>query len=365
MPAIEQRTSRHGTVSYRVRIRLRGAPPEVASFRRKTDALKWAQSIEAAIREGRHFPRAEARRHTIGELLDRYEREVVPQKRTDARNQSRQLQWFKAKVGHRLLSDLTPGLVSELREALKREPIPPKSPRADSAAPPRYRGPATVNRYLAVLSHACSVAEREWGWLTDHPVRKVKKLKEPRGRVRFLSDEERSRLLEACRTSRHPYLHAIVVLALSTGMRLGEIMSLRWAQIDLAAGFAVIHHTKNGESRNVPVVGVALNLLKKLGEGSPSPSSLLFPSKKKPEKPRELTTAWRNATAKAGLMDFRFHDLRHSAASYLAMTGATVPELAAVLGHKTLQMVQRYAHLSPAHTRAVLERMTTRILRDE
>jgi integrase len=333
----------------------------VATFRRKTDAIKWAQSAEAAIREGRYFPQAAARRHTIAELLERYAKEVVPHKRNDARNQSRQLRWFTERIGRRPLADLTPALVSELREVLKREPIPPKSKRPDPAAPLRYRTPATVNRYLAVLSHACAVAEREWGWLTDNPVRKVRKYKEPRGRVRYLSEEERKRLLEVCRASQHRCLYMVVVLALSTGMRLGEIMSLRWSQIDLAAGYAVLHHTKNGERRKVPLAGVALEALRQLAQTGHSPSALLFPSTKNSDKPLELTGAWRRAMVKAKIQDFRFHDLRHSAASYLAMSGATVPELAAVLGHRTLQMVQRYAHLSAAHSREVVERMNQRI----
>jgi hypothetical protein len=124
MPTIEQRTSRDGTVSYRVKVRLRGAPPEVATFRRKTDAQRWAQSVEAAIHEGRHFPHAAAKRRTITELFElferykRYEREVLPRKARDARNQRRQLVWFKDKARKRSLAELTPALVSELREAL-------------------------------------------------------------------------------------------------------------------------------------------------------------------------------------------------------------------------------------------------------
>jgi integrase len=342
-------------------VRLKGAPPESATFLRKTDAQKWAQSTEAAIREGRYFPRTAAKRRTIAELLERYAHEVLPRKPRDARNQSRQLKWFKVRVGTRSLADLTPALVSELRETLKREPIASKRKHPDPASSPRYRGPATTNRYLAVLSHACAVAEREWGWLADNPVRKVKKLKEPRGRVRFLSDEERTRLLEVCRGSKHRCLYIVVVLALSTGMRLGEILSLRWSQIDLSAGYAVLHHTKNGERRKVPLAGVALEALKRLGEAGRSSSALLFPSKTNSDKPLELAAAWRRAMEKAEIQDFRFHDLRHSAASYLAMSGATVPELAAVLGHKTLQMVQRYAHLSAAHSRDVVERMNQRI----
>ena len=351
MALIEKRMTDDGKISYRVRIRIKGSPQESATFARLTDAKKWVQSIESAIRENRHFKVTEAKRHTLSELIDRYCVNVLPNKKS-AKTQFQQLNWWKTKIGSRPLSDITPSLIAEYRDELGREiTIRGKPP-----------SPATVVRYMAALSHAFTIAVKEWGWMEDSPMRKVTKPREPRGRVRFLSDEERVRLLESCKESSSPYLYPVVVLALSTGMRSGEIMGLTWDNVDLNRGRAILHETKNGERRAVALKGHALELLKELGKVRRIDSNLLFPAKEtKTTKPIDLRKPWEAAVQKAELHDFRFHDLRHSAASYLAMNGASLAEIAEVLGHKTLQMVKRYAHLSEGHTARVVESMNQKI----
>ena len=351
MALIEKRMTDDGKISYRVRIRIKGSPQESATFARLTDAKKWVQSIESAIRENRHFKVSEAKRHTLSELIDRYCVNVLPNKKS-AKTQFQQLNWWKTKIGSRPLSDITPSLIAEYRDELGREiTIRGKPP-----------SPATVVRYMAALSHAFTIAVKEWGWVEDSPMRKVTKPREPRGRVRFLSDEERVRLLESCKESSSPYLYPVVVLALSTGMRSGEIMGLTWDNVDLNRGRAILHETKNGERRAVALKGHALELLKELGKVRRIDSNLLFPAKEtKTTKPIDLRKPWEAAVQKTELHDFRFHDLRHSAASYLAMNGASLAEIAEVLGHKTLQMVKRYAHLSEGHTARVVESMNQKI----
>ena len=148
-------------------------------------------------------------------------------------------------------------------------------------------------------------------------------------------------------------------------MRHGEIMGLNWSDVDLNRERAVLHETKNGERRSVAVTGHVLELLKELSRVRRIDSNLLFPSREsrpqKPQKAIDLRTPWEAALRKADVPDFRFHDLRHSAASYLAMNGASLAEIAEVLGHKTLQMVKRYAHLSEGHTASVVESMNRKI----
>jgi integrase len=217
-----------------------------------------------------------------------------------------------------------------------------------------------VVRYLAVLSHVFTIAVKEYGWVDDNPFRKVVKPKEPRGRVRFLDKIERERLLEACRGSHNPHLYLIVILALSTGMRQSEILNLLWRDVDLERARIVLHETKNGERRVVPLAGHALELLKKYREQS-SHLSLLFPRPTNPLRSLDLRSSWEYALHKAQIFDFKFHDLRHTAASYLAMNGASLAEIAEILGHKTLQMVKRYAHHSEAHTAGVVSRMNQEI----
>jgi integrase len=351
MASIEKRNTDSGEVSYRVKVRLKGYPIQTATFERLTDAKKWAQHTEAAIREGRHFKTSEAKRRTLAELVDRYTRDVLPAKK-DGAKQAAQLAWWKEQIGAYALADVTPALIVEHRDKLA----------GGITIRKKQRNPATVVRYMAALSHAFTVAVKEYGWLEDSPMRKVTKPKESRGRVRFLSDDERGRLLDACRESSNPNLYPVVVLALSTGMRSGEIMRLTWNDVDLIRGRAILHETKNGERRAVPLTGHALEQVAALSKVRRIDTNLLFPEKgNKPKKPIDLRTPWETALKNAGIEDFRFHDLRHSCASYLAMNGASLAEIAEVLGHKTLAMVKRYSHLSEGHTSRVVESMNRKI----
>lgn len=353
MASIRKITNKDKSITYRVDVRLKGFPPQRASFARLTDAKKWGQQTEAAIRESRYFKTTESRRHTLSDLIDRYKLNVLPSKK-DHKRQGAQYDWWKKELGDYTLGDISPALLSEARDTLG-----------------ETKAPATVVRYLSALSHAFTVAVNEWGWLEDNPLRKVRKPKEPRGRVRFLSDDEelndgtviageRTRLLKACEESSYKQLYTIVVLALSTGMRQGEIMNLRWPDVDLKLGRIVLHDTKNGDRRVVSLYGHSLDLLKSLSKIRTIKTDLLFPGKNI-QKPVFIRSPWMKAVEAAGIEDFRFHDLRHSAASYLAMNGASMVEIADVLGHKTLQMVKRYAHLSEAHTASVVASMNDKI----
>lgn len=152
-----------------------------------------------------------------------------------------------------------------------------------------------------------------------------------------------------------------MVVALSTGARYSEIMNLRWRDIDLKRGVARLEQTKNKERRALPLTHHALTLLQELdAEVLPDETAYVF-ARADGKAPMELRKHWYRAMENAGSEDFRFHDLRHSAASYLAMNGATLAEIAEVLGHKTLQMVKRYTHLSDQHVAGVVERMNKAI----
>ena len=354
MAYIQQRSGKDGKPRYRVQVRKKGHPPQTMTFTRKTDAKNWAQSIEAAMEEGRYKNVARAKHHTAGELIDRYLTDYLPRKPKSEAIQKPQLLWWKQRVGSLTLADLTSDVIVDQRDQLAKQKSRPGKPIS----------PSTVNRYLAALSHVLTIAVKELKWLSESPMRDVSKLKEPKGRVRYLSDDERERLLQACADSDNPNLHTIAVLALSTAMRKNEIMTLTWGDVDLERQLITLEETKNGERRSVPLVGRAHQLVKTLAKECKGPCELLFPGKN-PSKPIEIKKAWYTALRRSGIKDFRFHDLRHSAASYLAMNGASLPEIAEVLGHKTYDMVKRYAHLSKPHMAGVVERMNSKVFGDD
>ncbi len=327
--------------SYRVQIRRRGFPPVTATFERKTDADQWARETESDMSRRRYFPQHEAERRTLADLVDRQLLSVKVDRPHDYDRQRVILDWWKAKLGEYSLSAVTPEVIGRYRDLLQTE---------------KGMSPGTVNRYLSVLSKSYSNAIKEWHWVSDNPLVRVTKKKEPKGLVRYLSDDERSALLKACRESKFRPLYLIVLFALTTGMRRGELLGLRWQDVDLDRRVAVLHNTKNGDRRSVPIVPEVAELLREHGKVRKLENDLVFASQGRD--PIWPDKHWYRALKAAKIKDFRFHDLRHTAASYLAMSGATVPELAAVLGHRTLQMVKRYAHLSDQHTGAVVERMT-------
>jgi integrase len=344
MATIEKRTTSQNQTSYRAKVRVKGFPQQSATFPKYADANRWAQLTEAAIREGKHFKHAEAKRHTLAELIDRYQKSVLPHKPKLLADQTRQLNWFKAEAGNYALADITPALLTQYRDKLLED-----------------REPATVNRYFSALSSAFTTAVNEWQWLESSPVSKVKKPKEPRGRVRYLTDEERERLLEACKESASRPLYLCVVLALATGMRRSELMNLGWRDVNVKDGYLILHETKNGDRRRVYLKGAVLNLLRGHAKVRRLDTDLLFPSPNNKDEPINLRKAFDTALREAEIDDFRWHDLRHCTASYLAMNGATLMEIAEVLGHKTLQMVKRYAHLSEGHVSEVVAAMNERI----
>ncbi len=328
-------------------IRKGGRRSQVATFRTKGEAEEWANEVELAISRGKYLPSHEAKRRSVRDLLERYKETEIPKKR-DQRNPARQADFWIKRLGNLKLQELTRAAIVEVRDELAKE-----------------RAPSTVNRYLALLSHACTIAEREWEWMESNPLRKIGRLQEANGRVRYLSDDERDRLLSAAKASTHPHLYAIVLLALTSGARKGEILGLHWKNVDLASKRAILHNTKNRERRTLTLVSPVIKELKKLNKVRRIDTDLIFthPATGKPN-PFYFDNAWREARAKAKLKDFRFHDLRHSCASYLAMNGATTAEIAAVLGHKTLAMVKRYSHLSDEHVRGVVERTAEKVLGD-
>ena len=213
MPSIQKRLSPDGTVRYRAVVRLKDHRPDTATFQKKADAVAWAQETESRLRQSKYFPDKliELEKYTLGNLLDRYQSEVLPKKK--AKGQLGQLKWWKDQLGDRKLKSFYPALISTYKEKLIQEP---------SERTGRKRTPATVNRYLALISHVFTTAVKEWQWMEINPVMQISKPKESRGRTRFLSDEEREKLLNTCRSSESVFLFVIVTATASSEVGMEE-----------------------------------------------------------------------------------------------------------------------------------------------
>ena len=351
MATIRKREGRDGKTSYQVQVRLRGESARTRTFKRLTDAKAWARDIESKMSGGEYVPTTEERRRTFGDLVDKYIREAIPKKvhNKDQRNLATRLEWWKEQIGHRYLAEIRPSDIAECRDKLE----------AKTNRYGKHLSGATINRYLAAIGAAYKHAVKEWHWVESSPVGNVARRGESAGRTRFLDDDERKRLMAGAKTHDNPDIYPAVLLAITTGMRKGEILSLRWPQIDLKRSLVQLVDTKNGEARTVPVPKIAADLLTERGKVRSLTDDRLFTD------PRDFDRCWREALTVAEINNFRFHDLRHTAASYLAMHGATLAELAEVLGHKTLQMVKRYSHLTEQHKRSLVDRMAAGVFGDE
>ncbi|MBL8324811.1 MAG: site-specific integrase [Rubrivivax sp.] len=221
----------------------------------------------------------------------------------------------------------------------------------------KLSGP-TLNRYTVALSAVFTwairqrIAPRNFA----NPVRAVPAFPENPGRVRFLSDEERKRLLAACRASKWERLWLLVMLAITTGARRSELIGLRWRDVDLERRVAYVARTKNGDPKVMPLVPAVLAELQRFAPGA-KPDALVFPARLRADHPMAFEDRWRQALKAARVQRFRWHDLRHTCASYLAQHGASLLEVADVLGHKTVRMAARYSHLSAGHRAALVERV--------
>lgn len=216
---------------------------------------------------------------------------------------------------------------------------------------PQHFSNATINRFKAAISAVFSYACRELD-LPDNPVRHIPSKPENNLRVRYLSNDERSRLFEACKVSRWSKLYLLVLSAITTGARRGELLSLRWNSIDFDRRTAYVVTTKNGQPKMLPLVS---SVIKELSIFKKNDNSLIFNSEIKPDKQMCFTKVWKIALSDAGIDNFRFHDLRHTTASYLAQNGASLLEIADVLGHKQISVAKRYAHLCIDHKQKLIE----------
>lgn len=360
MASITKRTDKNGRRKYDVRIRIRGHAIQTGTFDRLTDAKQWVHFVESEIRMGKRLPTKEARKRTLAEAIDRYIDTTLQEKPKSIAKQKVQLLWWKRRLGHKFLIDITSPLLCEERDKMLRE----------FTRRGTKRSPSTVVRYMAILSHLFTIAMKEWDWVDDNPFRKVKKPKEPKGRMRFLAEGELHALLHACRKDSNPILYPVVLLALSTGMRQSEILCLSWEDVNFERKMILLQDTKNGDRRAVPLIGEAYVEMQKLKASRSQCTNFIFPAIRPTRlegipnryNPQYIHKAWYRALAASGIKDFRFHDLRHTAASYMGMSGATHNEIAALLGHKTLHMVHRYTHFGNDHILEMTQRMNEKYL---
>ncbi|MBF9233324.1 site-specific integrase [Microvirga alba] len=316
-------TIRKRGASWQVQVRREGHPPISKSFARQSEAAAWARSIETQIDRAERAPsNRDLDKTTVADLLTRYESEVTPTKRGERAERSR----LKVLQRHPI-SELCVGELS-------------------GAAAAKYRDdrlklvkPASVRRELVILRHMFEVAKAEWNMpLRSNPVHAIKLPKDSKPRDRRLAPDEEGKLIEAIGERSAWYLRPFILLAVETGMRRGELLSVRWRDVDVERRTVKLAHTKNGDPRTVPLSPRALEVL----------SSLVRTEERVfPIKANALRLAWGRLRKRVGMEDLRLHDLRHEAVSRFFEHGLSTPEVALISGHRDPRMLFRYAHPRP------------------
>jgi len=318
MANFEKRVGSSG-VTWRVRIRRRGHPPETKSFDTREQAKAWARQVEHGMDRGNYVSSKKADRTTLKETLERYLREVTPTKKGSLQETTRIRMWMRHKLAHKFMSQIRSEDMAEYRDERKKEV-----------------SPNTVRLELMLLSAVFKKARKEWGMGTlGNPldIEKPKPSLRPIRRIKPGSDDEKH-LLDAAGKSGLVWLKPIILWQLETSMRKGETLRLDWEDVNEKLAF--LRDTKNGDPRDVGLSARAIQVLNDLpGERT----GRVFPISS-----RRLDDAWREARAEAGLPNLRFHDLRHEAISRMADRKMHVTKMARQSGHKTLQMLFRYVH---------------------
>ena len=333
-------------IGYQAIVRKKGHPSQTKTFRAKRDAERWARQIESEMERGVFVQRTESEQTTVNNLLDRYSREVLPTLKGGYREQSR-IKALQNGLGAYSLAALNSSMIAKYRD---------KRLSTISEKTGRMVGPQTVKHELGLLQRALKMAVMEWGIALPGgiPTATVKKPGLPPARNRRLVDDEEERLLAACAEARNAWLRPVVIFAIETAMRAGEIVEtwklnkktgkremvsigLQWSEVNLKKRTAHLPETKNGNARTVPLSSRAVAVLEAL--------------------PRNLDgrvfgvtyegihQSYVRACRRAGIKGLTFHDLRHEAITRLAEQGLTIMELQAISGHKTMQMLLKYTHL--------------------
>jgi len=319
MATIRKRGSR-----WEAQVRIKGYPSFTKTFTARADAVAWAKEKERVI-ERAEVPVSvrDLKGQTVGDLLNRYEEEVIPFKRGGDRERFKLRVIRRHAIAEADLSKLSALAVSHFRdERLK------------------VVTTGTVRRELAILRHCLEVARKEWGIpLPSNPVAAIRLPSPGKARDKRLSPEVVGAFWKAVDRVRAWYAKPLIILAIETGMRRGELLSLTWSNVDLVRRLAYLPKTKNGLPRMVPLTPKAIETLISLKRRD---EEKVFPVS-----PYAVRQTWQRLLERAKIKDLRFHDLRHEAISRLFEAGLSVPEVALVSGHKDTRMLFRYTHLHP------------------
>ena len=308
--------------SWTAQVRISGWRSFTKSFSKKTQAIAWSAHLESKLRNAPVPTIITDNKVSLGDLLVRYAEEVAPSHKSSVPETYRLRAIARSWIGELDIRYLNKQQFSQYqKDRLEKVSV------------------ASVHAELSLIKRVLDTAIKQWGYgIVENVIKTMKYSKGNVSRTRRLEADEKDRIIAAAKLQRNEYICSIIEFAIETGMRRSEILKLKWQDINLETGFALLYDTKNGEDRKVPLTLKCIQLLNQL----PRSHEHVFPISA-----TCLHQAWQRAVKRADIKDLRFHDLRHEAVSRFFEMGMSVPEVALISGHKDLTQLFRYTHLNP------------------
>lgn len=318
---------------YQVQVRRKGQAPAARSFNQRKDAQTWARQMELqADRHDLPVDKKVLEGITLRELVERYRNSVTPKKKGRDIETVVLNAFLRHPICRRTLNQLRTSDFALYRDVRLTEVTP-----------------VTLKRQLSVIHNVFEIARREWSLPVNNPIDGLDLKAPDQRRERRLREGEWERLIEAARSRRNPYVVPIIIIAVETGMRRGEILGIQWDHFDPQQRCLLIPHSKNGHARTIPLSRRSVEVLNQL----PRAEARVFPVTA-----NAFRLAWERVKAKAGIDDLHFHDLRHEAISRFFELGLTTPEVALISGHRDMRMLFRYSHATRHVVRRKLDALT-------
>lgn len=354
MGVLRTRKDRNGRNRYQYIIELRRNGKKIyksKTFDTKREAYIWEKKFLYEVDTGT-ITKESLKKRTVMSAIEKYIANVLPQRPKNTRNILQHLKWWEKQIGHFQLSDVTPAICAESRDLLLKE-VGPKG---------KVRKSATALRYIATMSAVFECCVKDWMFISQNPLRSIKKPSAGRRKTRFFTLEEISKIRNLCAASNSTYMLPIFTIAIHTGMRRGEILSLKWGDINFEEKEIHLSTSKNGEPRDIAMTGDVYKALTNWAISNKfDKSGLVFSSPKNPHRPVDIKSTFERILRKAGISDGTFHTIRHSTCSYLASLHVSPTLIARIVGHKDSRTTDIYIDAVKSHRHEVMKQLESLI----
>ena len=353
MAVISKRETKKG-VSYQAIIRIKGYKTICKTFKLKSKAIAWANEIESSMQNGTYKETPteisindnQIKLVYVSDLINYFRTEIAPRRYSYVDKYAVMYNWWNDKIGKIKIKELSASILSSCKQALITEKI-------FVGKRETTRSNNTINKYLMCMSAVLTYATNELELIDMNPMSKIRAMDKPSSRTRFLSNEEREILSANCK--KHSLMiYIFYLISYKTGGRFNEVRHLQVKDLDFQNNRVYFLDTKNKTHRGVHLDAITLGLIKEYMEINEIESGYIFRNNKKGIELFEIKGVLNQIIKESGIKDFRIHDIRHSTASKMAEEGASLLEIAEVLGQKSLTVARNYSHLTKKHTEELL-----------